>query len=197
MATRNLRDVGDRVEKLLGELREAGDPASTERAEELVRLLMELYGGGLERLMELVTEKDGALVDRIVEDQLLASLLVLHGLHPVPVERRVSEALEKVTKYAGPVNLMGFDDQGVAHLELEHSPQGCPSTAITVKNAVEKAVLDAAPELAGVVLEGIVAPAPPPANGNGRAVPVSIGPSPRAQGKVVPVSIGPRPEGGR
>ncbi len=195
MAARNLREVGDRVEKLLGELREAGDPAATERAEELVRLLMELYGGGLERLMELVTEKDGTLVDRIVEDQLLASLLVLHGLHPVPVETRVNEALEKARKYAGPVNLIGFDDQGVAHLELEHSPQGCPSTAITVKNAIEKAVLDAAPELGGVVLEGIVAPVPAPANGN--AVPVSIGPSPRAAGKVVPVSIGPRPEGVR
>jgi Fe-S cluster biogenesis protein NfuA len=195
MAARNLREVGDRVEALLGELREAGDPASTERAEELVRLLMELYGSGLERLLELVTEKDGALVDRIVEDQLLASLLVLHGLHPVPVEQRVNEALMKVRKYAGPVNLIGFDDQGVVHLELEHSPEGCPSTAITVKNAVEKAVLDAAPELAGVVLEGLVAPAPPAANG--RAVPVSIGPSPRASGKVVPVSIGPRPQGGR
>jgi Fe-S cluster biogenesis protein NfuA len=193
MAARNLREVGDRVEKLLGELREAGDPASTERAEELVRLLVELYGAGLERLMELVAEKDGALVDRIVEDQLLASLLVLHGLHPVPVERRVNEALEKAKKYAGPVNLLGFDDQGAVHLELEHSPQGCPSTAITVKNALEKAVLDAAPELAGVVLEGLVPPAPPP--GNGSAVPVSIGPSPRASGKVVPVSIGPRPKG--
>jgi Fe-S cluster biogenesis protein NfuA len=195
MAARNLREVGDRVEKLLGELREAGDPAATERAEELVRLLMELYGAGLERLMELVAEKDGTLVDRIVEDQLLASLLVLHGLHPVPVERRVNEALEKVRKYAGPVNLIGFDDQRVAHLELEHSPQGCPSTAITVKNAVEKAVLDAAPELGGVVLEGIVAPASAP--GNGSAVPVTIGPSPRAAGKVVPVSIGSRPQGGR
>ncbi len=195
MAARNLREVGDRVEKLLGELREAGDTAATERAEELVRLLMELYGGGLERLMELVTEKDNTLVDRIVEDQLLASLLVLHGLHPVPVETRVNEALEKARKYAGPVNLIGFDDQGIAHLELEHSPQGCPSTAITVKNAIEKAVLDAAPELGGVVLEGIMAPVPAPANGN--AVPVSIGQSPRAAGKVVPVSIGPRPEGVR
>jgi hypothetical protein len=64
-----------------------------------------------------------------------------------------------------------------------------------VKNAIEKAVLDAAPELGGVVLEGIVAPAPAP--GNGSAVPVTIGPSPRAAGKVVPVSIGPRPQGGR
>jgi Fe-S cluster biogenesis protein NfuA len=193
MAARNLRQVGDRVEALLGEFREAGDPASTERAEELVRLLVELYGAGLERLMELVSDKDGALVDRIVEDQLLASLLVLHGLHPVPVEKRVNEALEKARKYAGPVNLLGFDDQGVVHLELEHSPQGCPSTAITVRNAIEKAVLDAAPELAGVVLEGMVAPAAPA--GNGTAVPVSIGPSPRASGKVVPVSIGPRPKG--
>lgn len=192
MAARNLREVGDRVEALLGELREAGDPASVERAEELVRLLMELYGAGLERLMEVVAAKDSTLVDRIAEDQLLASLLVLHGLHPVPVEQRVNEALDKARKYAGPVNLLGFDDEGVVHLELEHSPQGCPSTAVTVKNAIEKAVLEAAPELAGVVLEGMVAPPPV---GNGTAVPVSIGPSPRASGKVVPVSIGPRPKG--
>ncbi|MGH9038790.1 MAG: NifU family protein [Acidimicrobiia bacterium] len=162
-----------------------------ERAEELVRLLMELYGAGLERVMEIVTDGgDDALVDRLSGDSLLASLLILHGLHPVPVETRIHQALEKAQKYAGPIRYLGIDDNGVAHLELETAPQGCPSTAITVKDAIEKAVSDAAPELGGVELAGLFAPAPAaPANGGtpitlgatkgGNAVPVSIGRAPR------------------
>jgi Fe-S cluster biogenesis protein NfuA len=182
MAARDLREVGDRVEELLNQLRDAGDSASAERAEELVRLLMELYGSGLERVMQFVAEGDhGALADRIVDDKLLASLLVLHGLHPVPVETRIREALDKAQKYAGPIRYLGIDDDGVAHVELENAPQGCPSTAMTVKDAVEKAVTAAAPELGGVVLEGLFAL--PPAAGNG--TPVSIG----TKSTAVPVSI--------
>ncbi|MGH8975533.1 MAG: NifU family protein [Acidimicrobiia bacterium] len=188
MATRDLREVGDRVEGLLTELRGAHDPALTERAEELVRLLMELYGAGLERMMELVAEGDGTLVDRIVDDSLLASLLVLHGLHPVPVETRIRQALDKAQKYAGPVKYLGIDDHGVAHLELETAPQGCPSTAMTVKDAIEKAVSDAAPELGGVELAGLFAP-PPPAAGNG--TPITLGAT--KGGNAVPVSIGRAP----
>jgi Fe-S cluster biogenesis protein NfuA len=186
MATRNLRDVGDRVEELLTQLRGADDPALTERAEELVRLLMELYGAGLERVMELVSEGgDTTLIDRIADDQLLASLLVLHGLHPVPVETRIQAALDKAQKYAGPVRYLGIDDDGVAHLELENAPQGCPSTAMTVKDAIEKAVTDAAPELGGVELAGVFAPPPPTSNGT----PVSIG----TKSNAVPVTIGRAP----
>jgi Fe-S cluster biogenesis protein NfuA len=187
MAARNLREVGDRVEELLTQLRGADDPALTERAEELVRLLMELYGAGLERVMELVTKgADPTLVGRIADDQLLASLLVLHGLHPVPVETRILQALDKAEKYAGPVRYLGIDDQGVAHLELENPPQGCPSTAMTVKDAIEKAVTDAAPELGGVELAGVFAPPPTP-TGNG--TPVSIG----TKSNAVPVTIGRAP----
>ena len=186
MATRNLREVGDRVEELLTQLREAEDPALTERVEELVRLLMELYGAGLERVMELASESGATtLIDRMADDQLLASLLVLHGLHPVPVETRILAALDKAQKYAGPVKYLGIDDDGVAHLELEHAPQGCPSTTMTVKDAIEKAVTDAAPELGGVELAGLFAPAPPVSNGT----PVSIGTKTNA----VPVTIGRAP----
>jgi len=191
MATRNLREVGDRVEELLNELRGAADPALTERAEELVRLLMELYGAGLERVMELVAEGSPTLVDRIADDQLLASLLVLHGLHPVPVETRIHQALDKAQKYAGPIKYLGIDDGGVAHLELEKAPQGCPSTAMTVKDAIEKAVSDAAPELGGVELAGLFAPAPaapPPGNGT----PITLGAT-KGGSNAVPVSIGRAP----
>ena len=51
----NLRAVGDRIESLLDELRAAADPRSYELAEELLRLVTELYGAGLSRLVELAT----------------------------------------------------------------------------------------------------------------------------------------------
>ena len=151
MATRNLREVGDRVEELLSGLRTRKTPPSR-TAEELVRLLMELYGAGLERVMEVVAEGSPALVDRIADDQLLASLLVLHGLHPVPVETRIHQALGKAAEVRGADQVPGDRRQRRGPLELENAAQGCPSTAMTVKDAIEKAVSDAAPELGGVEL---------------------------------------------
>jgi hypothetical protein len=76
---RDLRAVGARIEELLGQLRATSDPATAEVAEEVVRLVVELYGAGLERAVELAGPE---AVDRFVEDELVASLLVLHDLHP-------------------------------------------------------------------------------------------------------------------
>ena len=50
---RDLRAVGERIEELLGQIRSTGDPATAETAEEVVRLVVELYGAGLERTVEL------------------------------------------------------------------------------------------------------------------------------------------------
>jgi Fe-S cluster biogenesis protein NfuA/nitrite reductase/ring-hydroxylating ferredoxin subunit len=160
---RNLREVGARVETLLGELRSVGDPAVSERVDEVVRLLVELYGAGLERVVEVVGREgawQGAL-ERLAEDDLVASLLILHGLHPVPVEERVLRALDEVRPYlgshAGGVDFLGVDEQGVAHLALRGSCDGCPSSTVTVKLAIERAIEEAAPELAGIEVEGVSA----------------------------------------
>ncbi len=61
-------------------------------AEELLRSLTDLYGGGLERIMVLACRRTrprsaGACVD----DELVGSLLVAHGLHPDDVETRVEQ----------------------------------------------------------------------------------------------------------
>ena len=56
---RNLRQVGDRVETLIGEIHEIADEPTRARAEELVGLLVDLYGAGLERIAEILSE-DGA-----------------------------------------------------------------------------------------------------------------------------------------
>jgi Fe-S cluster biogenesis protein NfuA/nitrite reductase/ring-hydroxylating ferredoxin subunit len=101
----------------------------------------------------------------MVEDDFLASLLSLHDLHPVDVVTRVHKALERVRPYlgshAGGVDLLGIDEQGVVHLSLQGSCEGCPSSTVTVKMAIERAVLEAAPEVTAIDVQGIVEPPGP------------------------------------
>ena len=152
---RDLRAVGSRIEELLGQIR-AADPGTAEVAEEVVRLVVELYGAGLERTVELAGPE---ALDRLVEDELVASLLVLHGLHPKDTHTRVVEALDQVRPYlgshAGGVELLGVDHEGVVHLRLEGSCDGCPSSTMTVKLAIERAIEEAAPEVTAVEVENL------------------------------------------
>jgi Fe-S cluster biogenesis protein NfuA/nitrite reductase/ring-hydroxylating ferredoxin subunit len=84
--------------------------------------------------------------------------LILHGLHPVEVDVRIEQALDKVRPYlgshAGGVAYLGIDGAGVAHLRLDGSCHGCPSSTVTVRMTIEEAVLKAAPEVAGIEVEG-------------------------------------------
>lgn len=168
---RNLREVGARVEVLLGELRSVAEPAVQHKAEEVVRLLMEFYGAGLERMVEIIAADERAddLAAQLADDQLVASVLVLHGLHPVPVEVRIQRALDKVRPYlgshAGGVEFLGVDAEGVCHLRLQGSCDGCPSSTVTVKLAIERAIEEAAPELSRIDVEGVTAP-PSPGGGS-------------------------------
>jgi len=163
-----VRRVGEQIEELLSALRSGGDggdqaraadPAAT--AEELVRLLVGLYGEGLEHIVAVLSERGeagAAMLTALTEDPLVESLFLLHDLHPLGVDERVQRALDSVRPYlgshAGGVQYLGISD-GVARLRLEGSCHGCPSSTVTVKLAIEGAVLEAAPEVAQVVVEGM------------------------------------------
>jgi len=154
--TVNARDVGERIEQLLTGLTSGRDKES---AEELVRLLVEMYGEGLTRMIGLLAEHDPALVPRLAEDELVESLLLLHDLHPLDVDTRIQQALDRVRPYlgshAGGVEYLGVDENGVAQLRLEGNCHGCPSSTLTVRTAIEGAIQDAAPEIAGVEVAGV------------------------------------------
>jgi Fe-S cluster biogenesis protein NfuA/nitrite reductase/ring-hydroxylating ferredoxin subunit len=163
-----VRQAGTRIEELLVTLRSAGGEATAAAAEELVRLLLGLYGDGLGHIMTALAEtgQAGAAVrDRLLTDPLVESLLVLHDLHPLDVDTRVQRALDRVRPYlgshAGGVKYLGVSDDGVAHLRLEGSCHGCPSSTVTVRLAIEGAVEDAAPEVTEVVVEGMTEPPGP------------------------------------
>jgi Fe-S cluster biogenesis protein NfuA/nitrite reductase/ring-hydroxylating ferredoxin subunit len=154
----NVDAVGRRVEDLLDQI--AGrDEVAAELTEELVRELMALYGAGLGRVLDrMVAAAPDALRD-LTADPLVGGLLVLHDLHPDDVGARVEAALEQVRPYlashGGGVQLLGVTGD-VALLRLEGSCDGCGSSQITLQHAVEGAVLDAAPEIDRIEVEGAV-----------------------------------------
>lgn len=161
-----LRAVADRTDALVRELGAIGDPAVRGKAEELVQLLLEFYGAGVNRMLELLDEAGaGELIERLANDPLVASILVLHGIHPLDVETRVARALDRVRPYlgshGGDVTLVGVED-GVVRLRLEGSCHGCGASTTTVKLAVEGAIEEAAPEVTRIEVEGVVEPAPSP-----------------------------------
>ncbi len=154
-----LRGTGERIDALL-DASGSGGVVARERAEELVRLVADLYGAGIERILEIVYDAgrlDDAVLESLAGDDLVASLLLVHGLHPHGVEERVERALESVRPYlgshGGDVELLEVSDAGMVRLRLLGSCDGCPSSSVTLKLAVEGAIEAAAPEIAGIEVE--------------------------------------------
>ena len=162
-------ELPGRIEALLDDLAATGDNRVAEAAEELVAAVVGLYGEGLSRVIDaLAATSDGpALLRGLAADDLVGNLLLLHGLHPDDAATRIQQALDRVRPYlgahAGDVRYLGIDADGIAHLRLEGNCDGCSGSAATVRTAVERAVLEAAPEVRAIDVEGMVAtPAPSP-----------------------------------
>ncbi len=155
----NLRAVGDRIEKLFDELQVGAEPRTYARAEELVRLVTDLYGAALTRVTVIAEDGFGPeLMERLLEDELLASLFLVHGLHPESTQARVESALAQVrpflAQHGGDVELLDVDlGVGAVLLRLLGSCDGCPSSAVTLQNAVERAIVEAAPEIVRIDVE--------------------------------------------
>lgn len=140
-------------------------PAAATAANEALTAVVRVYGEGLRRLMaELDGEGPGA-VERAVGDELIAHLLLLHGLHPEPAASRLSSATanlaEELRGQGTDLELLGVSSDG-ARVRL--TAAGCGSTAATLGLSVQEILLAAAPELASVEVEtaSLAGPAPVP-----------------------------------
>jgi Fe-S cluster biogenesis protein NfuA len=164
-AARDARATGERVEALLAELRTRAGPQAGDAAEELVGCLVELYGAGLTAIVAILGADPDAgprLLAALAGDPLVESLLLVHDLHPLDADARIDRALEQVRSqlgsHAGVIEYLGIDDQGVAGLRLTASGHGCGSSSSTVRQTVEEAIAEAAPDVAGVHVEEVTAP---------------------------------------
>jgi Fe-S cluster biogenesis protein NfuA len=157
-----------RVQELTEALEALPEGHEKDVAEDLIGAIMELYGDGLRRVVAALQEAGAAgqeIHAQLVEDGVVASLLLIHDLFPIDLETRVREALATVRPYmeshGGDVELLDIDD-GVARLRLEGHCKGCPASAATLELAIKEAIDEAAPDLAGLEVEGVVAPRKPP-----------------------------------
>lgn len=150
------RTAGDRIQTLLDSCATSG-PVAHERAQQLIREVVGLYGAGLERIVQLGDAgSETGFAERLAGDDLVASLLLVHGLHPYDMHRRISEALDRVRPYLGShggdvdlVEVVPGDRPGESTVRLSFtgSCKSCPSSAVTLELAVEDAVRAAAPEV--------------------------------------------------
>jgi Fe-S cluster biogenesis protein NfuA/nitrite reductase/ring-hydroxylating ferredoxin subunit len=138
--------------------REWVETAPADNAEELLGEMLDLHGEGLARIAAALAGTPGVW-DALARDPVVAGMLLVHGLHPVPIEERVALALERVRPYlashGGDVELLGLDD-GVARLRLQGSCNGCAASASTLELAIERALEEEAPDLLGLEVEGAV-----------------------------------------
>ena len=129
-----------------------------------IQALLALHGDGLGRVVGVLEERgEGELLQQLSCDEVVGGLLLLHGVHPLSFEVRVRQALDKVRPYlashGGDVDLLEVRDGSVS-LRLEGSCDGCPSSAMTLKYAIEQAISETAPDVVAIHVAGVTPPQP-------------------------------------
>ena len=192
------------IESLIEALEALPDPAARATAMDAIQAVLDLHGAALGRMLELMTRQAGeqgeALLAALAGDDRVGNVLLLHGLHPVDTATRVQHALDSVRPYlashGGDVELVGVVD-GVVRLRLEGSCKGCPSSAATLRTAIEEAIASFAPDVLEVTAEGVTPPRERPGAGLVPLPMMGAAPSaPRPAGPAPPAGIWTRLAGG-
>ena len=166
-----MRDLDDvrqrlqRVEVLIDTVQRTADPSVRAAIQELVEAILDLHGAGLDRMLEIVTgvaDNGTAMLDRFTRDELVASVLLLHGLHPVDFDARVHQAVETLgpalQSQGGSVELLRIDE-GVVSVRLTRSARGCSGSA-ALQQTIRGAFYEVVPDLHRLDIEEVTEPAP-------------------------------------
>jgi Fe-S cluster biogenesis protein NfuA/nitrite reductase/ring-hydroxylating ferredoxin subunit len=191
----DIEQLVERVQDLQAQLESSSYSATRELAEELVSAVVQMYGAGLERMVEMLFES-GSEGERVAAsfagDPLVSTLLLIHDLHPVPLEQRVQQALDSVRPYmeshGGNVELLSLE-KGVARIHLQGSCSDCSASSVTLELAIKQALEEAAPDLEGLEVEGVSAQ-PDGGAGGPESIWIDVeAVSELADGSLAPVSV--------
>lgn len=123
----------------------------------------------------------------MMADPAVSSVLMIHGLYPVELKVRVATALDQARPYlhslGADAQLLGVEN-GVATVRLIRPRHDGSSSMTPMRLPIEKALLEAAPDLAGIEVieeEGGVAPARAPVQSPASLVLLQI--KPKAAGE--------------
>jgi Fe-S cluster biogenesis protein NfuA len=161
--SKDFREDMQRIGELVQEIESIADPAVRASTKSLVQSIMDLHGRALEKALDIVAEAGEpgmSMIDRLGDDPLVSSVLILYGLHPEDIQSRVVKAVDRIRpqlrKQGCEVELLDVNE-GAIRLRFETSSHSCGSTAKSLQASLEGAVYDAAPDLTSLVIEGFEA----------------------------------------
>jgi len=152
----------NRLQELIRVLDAHPDPAAKETTRELLALVLDLHGIGLAKLMGVVTTAEGgtSILARLVEDKQVQAMLLLHGLHPDDLETRVRRAVDRLRPHLG-VHGLRLDIVEIASGTVRLWVHGSGGAMIkapllwTLPGEIEDAVVEAAPDVENVLIDGL------------------------------------------
>jgi Fe-S cluster biogenesis protein NfuA len=151
----NSRQLAQRLQELIDQIQQQPNPASRVLLQDCLESLLTFYGDGLARVVQHLrkTGPDGEkILVGLLKDASVSGLLLIHGLHPIPLETRLARALDSVRPYmqshGGNIELLGLENE-IARVRLQGTCKTCPSSAVTLELAVRRAVEEACPDLRG------------------------------------------------
>jgi Fe-S cluster biogenesis protein NfuA len=153
------------IEEQVRELESIADPHTRTVALKLVASVLELHTNGLERMLRILQESTSDFesgMAALQRDPLVRALLVLHDLNQQPPDLRVKQALQELepqlVKLGAKATVLHLDSQSVS-VRISGGGQGCGSTAESVRALVERAIVEASPDIADV---RVTIESPPP-----------------------------------
>jgi hypothetical protein len=161
----NATDFQQRVQqlgKLIAELEHIPDSPLKVATGELVHLLMEVHSAGIEQMMELVFDSSASgqqTIDKLGNDPIVRSLLLLYSLHPEDLETRVQKSLDalrpRLRKLNYGIGLLQIEEGGAVRVHVESSGHACGSTTDNVRSMVEEGVYEFAPDVTSLAISGL------------------------------------------
>jgi Fe-S cluster biogenesis protein NfuA len=152
--------------KLVTQFDQLPDSAAKTAGKELVQLLMDVHGRGLERVMEIVFDSGDSsseTIDKLGEDSIVGSLLLLYSLHPEGLENRVHKAVDairpRLRKFSCAIELERVHE-GTVQVRLATSAHSCGSSTRDLRLIVEDGMFEFAPDVTSLEIQGLEEPTP-------------------------------------
>jgi Fe-S cluster biogenesis protein NfuA len=153
----------EQVERLVEQVSGLKVDDARTAALDLMQALMDLHGAGLTRIVDLLGESESSRksLAKLGEDPMVCGLMVLYGIHPVSLDDRIKNAVDKarlqVQKQGGRVELLEVSD-GLVRVSISSTGNGCHSSPDALKQIVEQSIREAAPEVIDVMADGVASP---------------------------------------
>jgi hypothetical protein len=147
------------IEGLIHKLEEMPDRSLWSAVRELMQSVMDLHGMALDRVLTILSDHDGQAAQQIEAlgcDELVGSVLLLHGLHPVDLETRTRRALGKTESvlrgYGVRAELLDTFD---GNIRIQIHGVTSAHVAKSSRAVVEEAIYQAAPDAASFAIFGL------------------------------------------